>query len=82
MGMDRITEILDCWKGSELITDTASHKGSWRVIIPYETTAFTTLTDASRSGNAIAGESFPANYIMMGEFTEITLASGACIAYR
>jgi hypothetical protein len=82
MSMERLTEISDNMKGSELITDTLSHTGNWKLIIPYENTVFTTLTDTGRTGNAIAGETFPANFPIYGKFTEIKLASGACIAYR
>ena len=46
-----------------------------------ETTEFTTLTDATRTGNSIASESWPANHIIYGVITEIKLASGAVVAY-
>jgi hypothetical protein len=83
MSIARIAEIMNIgYKGSELITDTAVHTGSWKMVVPYEATVFTTLTDTNRTGNSIASESFPANFLLMGNFTTITLASGAVVAYK
>jgi hypothetical protein len=69
--------------GSTAITDTETHNGSWRAIyVTAANTAFTTLTDASRDGNAITGITCAANHILYGEFTAIKLSAGACIAYK
>jgi len=78
-----VTDVLRIgYKGSTFISDTSAHTGSWRMIIPIETTIFATLTDAKLDGNTITGESFPANHPLMGNFTAITLTSGACMAYK
>ena len=76
------------YKGSTLITDTASHAGLWQKIVPLEATAFTTLTDlalnqvASEGGNVVGAQSFPATVVLTGRFTVIKLASGAVMAYK
>lgn len=68
---------------STLISDTASHTGSYGAIYMIENTTFTTLTDANRDGNTLTtSESFPAGSSIFGEFTEIKLNSGAVIAYK
>ena len=78
-----VSDILSIgYLGSTFISDTAEHRGSWRLIVPIETTAFTTLTDAKLDGNTITGEDFPANHELKGSFTVITLASGAVMAYK
>lgn len=76
------------YQGSTVITDTAVHNGSWKKIIPYEATVFTTLTDSqmnqvsTENGNTIAGETIAINHEITGNFSVITLASGAVIAYK
>jgi len=83
LGNDRVIELNNIGHvGSTFISDTASHTGTWRLIIPIENTGFTTLTDAKLDGNTVVGETFPANFLLYGQFTEIKLASGACVAYK
>lgn len=83
MSEARRTELLNVgYAGSTFISDTAVHSGSWRMIVPIENTAFTTLTDAKLDGNTIVGETIPTNHVLYGHFTVITLASGAVMAYK
>ena len=67
--------------GGEVITDTAAHTGRFKRIDFYEATEVSAAT-SNLTGNSIASESFPANFSLYGDFTSITLASGACVAYR
>ena len=67
--------------GGELITDTSAHTGRFKRIDFYEATEVSAAT-SNLTGNSIASETFPANFILYGNFTSITLASGACVAYR
>jgi hypothetical protein len=83
MSEPRQTELLEIGhQGSTLITNTSLYEGLWRKVVPYEATVFTTLTDASRGGGAVGGESFPANFEITGQITAIKLASGAVVAYK
>jgi hypothetical protein len=83
MSQARQTELLEIGhQGSTLIKNTSLYEGSWRKVVPYETTVFDTLTDASREGGAIGAESFPANFEITGQITAIKLASGAVVAYK
>jgi len=68
--------------GSTLITDTSAHTGTYVAITFLEATTFTALTDANRDGNTIGSQTFPVGATIYGTFTSITLASGACIAYK
>ena len=83
MSLARLTELMSVGhEGSFFISDTDNHTGSWRLIIPIENTVFATLTDAKLGGDTITGETFPANFLLYGQFTVIKLTSGACIAYK
>jgi len=66
-------------KGSDTITSTGAHTGTWWALDILEDTIFTLLT-----GNATgyAGVTYPAGTILRGHFTAITLASGSIVAYR
>ena len=67
--------------GGELITNTSAHTGRFKRIDFYEATEVSAAT-SNLTGNSIANETFPANFSLYGDFTSITLASGACVAYR
>ena len=67
--------------GGELITNTSAHTGRFKRIDFYEATEVSAAS-SNLTGNSIANETFPAGFVLYGEFTSITLASGACIAYR
>jgi hypothetical protein len=83
MSNARRTEILEIGhQGSTLIKNTALYEGSWRKVVPYEATVFEVLTDATRDGGAIGGESFAANFEITGTITAIKLTSGAVVAYK
>lgn len=89
MSEARQTELLNIgYQGSTVITDTAVHNGAWKKVVPYEATVFTTLTDSLRNqvstedGNALEGETIALNHELTGDFTVITLASGAVVAYK
>jgi len=68
--------------GSTYINDTAANTGTWFCIIPNTDAVFTTLTDATRDGDALGAGVFPAGYPIYGAFTAITLASGSVMAYK
>lgn len=74
------------YKGATFISNTTARTGSWRLIIPIENTVFAVLTDSgldvAPAGNTIIGETIPANFPLRGNFTAITLTSGACMAYK
>ena len=67
--------------GGELITNTAAHTGRFKRVDFYEATEISAMS-SNLTGNAIAGETVPAGTTIYGVITSITLASGACIAYR
>jgi len=68
--------------GSSFFNDTANHTGTWYCIQVLASCVFTTLTDATRSGNTITGVTIPAGTIFFGNITSITLTSGSIIAYN
>ena len=70
--------------GTTLFTGTTARKGHWWKFTVIGTTAavFTTLTDASRDGDALGATSFPLGVTTEGQFTEIELASGAILASK
>lgn len=89
MSLARQTELMEIgFRGSTVITDTEVHTGGWTKVIPYEATVFTTLTDSlrnqidSENGNALEGETIALNHVLTGDFSVITLASGAVVAYK
>tara|TARA_Y100001963_G_scaffold150985_1_gene233054 strand:+ start:2464 stop:2700 length:237 start_codon:yes stop_codon:yes gene_type:complete len=67
--------------GGELITDTSAHTGTFKRLDFYEASEVSAAS-SNLTGNAIANETFPAGYTLYGYFTSVTLASGACVAYR
>lgn len=69
--------------GARFISDTAAHTaaGGWNAITFIENTVFDTLTCGNWSGNTFTSETFPEGLTIYGNFTSITLTSGACIAY-
>jgi hypothetical protein len=68
--------------GAEFVSDTSAHTGRFSAIYFKEATVINAITADNYTGNALAGESFPADSTIYGIFTSITLTSGACIAYR
>lgn len=70
--------------GVTLFADTTARTGSWHMFTVIGTGAavFTTLTDAGRDGTALGATQFPLGVTIMGQFTAITLASGAIYAYK
>ena len=70
--------------GTTIFNDTVARTGNWWKFTVVGTTAavFTTLVDAERDGTAIGALSFPLGVTIEGQFTEITLASGAIYASK
>jgi hypothetical protein len=68
--------------GATLFADTTARTGAWFAITILADVVFTTLTDATLDGTAIAGVTFSAGSTIYGNFTAITLASGTAIAYK
>lgn len=73
---------MDFGIGAEFVSDTSAHTGRFSAIYFKETTVINAITADNYTGNALAGESFPADSTIYGIFTSIALTSGACIAYR
>ena len=67
--------------GSTVFDDTTSRDGKWFAIQIVEEAQFTTLSDASMTGDA-TGMVFAAGILIFGSFTTIRLASGSAIAYK
>lgn len=64
--------------GTDFISDTDNHTGSWIMFIPKETTVFTTLTQPDREGDSpLTPESHAAGIPIYGYTTVIKLESGA-----
>lgn len=87
MSIARQTEIMSVGHcGGTVITDTVIHRGAWRLIVPYEATVIAALAGPTSGteldGNTIIGETIATNFHLYGAFTEITLTSGACVAYK
>tara|TARA_R100001510_G_C7611322_1_gene174755 strand:- start:158 stop:463 length:306 start_codon:yes stop_codon:yes gene_type:complete len=74
-------DVADGKHGAFFIKDTGAHTGKWGSITMIENTVFGTLTASNWSGGAPAAETFPEGLTIYGDFSAITLASGACIAY-
>lgn len=58
-----------------LVTTTAVNTGRWTSILVVTAAVFTTLT--GMGGASVAGVTFPAGAYLYGNFTTVTLASGA-----
>ncbi len=63
-----------------LETGTSVLTGSWNAIYTLTDTVFTTLTGLN--GDSVSGVTFPANRMIYGNFTAVTLASGSVILYE
>lgn len=77
--------------GLDWFTDTALHQGSWAVITALSTATFGTLVNRAGAPTAVGGAApstdlgglvLPAGVSLYGQFEEITLISGAIVAYR
>jgi hypothetical protein len=70
-------------RGCTYINDTNANTGNWFMIHCIQDTTFTTLTDAHRDGDSIPDtDTFAAGTVLYGQFTAITLNSGAVMAYK
>lgn len=69
-------------RGSTYFNSTTVRTGNWWKITTLAATTFTTLTDATRDGDTVGSDSFPAGVDLYGQFTAITLATGRIIAYK
>lgn len=69
--------------GSHFVNDTTTHAPAPRSfsIISFVTATVVDRIDGNIDGNAIAGVTFPAGYILYGNFTSVKLTSGSCICY-
>ena len=65
-----------------LITDTVALTGNWCAILIVETTVFTVLTGTIGLQGAYASAAFTPGQVLYGNFTAVTLASGAVIVYN
>jgi hypothetical protein len=74
--------IVDFGPGAEFISDGLAHTGRFKALYFKEETVISAITAENYTGNALAGETFPADSMIYGIFTSVTLTSGACIAYR
>lgn len=78
-----ITELIQAQMGqygSEVFADTSAHTGKWWKIQALSNAAFTTLTGNTTA--ALGSQTLTAPYSIVGNFTAITLSSGAVIAYK
>jgi hypothetical protein len=71
--------INDGLNGGQVIANTTPVTGNFTEIRVISAAVFTTLT-----GNldGVGSTSFPANHILRGRFSAITLASGSVVAYH
>lgn len=74
-------DVADGKHGAFFISDTDAHTGKWGSITMIENTVFATLTVSNWSGDTFTSETFPEGLTIYGDFSAITLTSGACIAY-
>lgn len=79
--LSKKADIADGQHGAFFISDGDAHTGTWGSITMIENTVFATLTCSNWSGDAFTGETFPEGLTIYGNFSAITLTSGACIAY-
>lgn len=68
--------------GADYYNTTTARTGRWGAITATEEATFTLLTATGWGGNSTVGLILPAGATIFGDFTAITLASGAVIAYR
>jgi len=67
----------------DLVTGTSAKSGqSWCAIYCIEATVFTSLTGTITVTGNLADAAFAAGTMILGNFTEFQLTSGAVIAYR
>ena len=67
--------------GVRVVTGTAAQTGSWSAIQVLEDAIFSSLTDASASGDAMTGFPVPAGVVLKGRFTAFQLSSGKVRAH-
>lgn len=67
--------------GSDFLSDTQAHTGTWGMIQCISACTFTTLTSAIMAGT-LTDITLAAGMVIYGKFTAITLASGSVIAYK
>jgi len=68
--------------GCVSIIDTTAKTGVWSSVQCVTDTVFATLTDSGDTGGSLAGLTIPAGMTLYGNFTAITLTSGAVRAYN
>jgi hypothetical protein len=68
--------------GGSIIDDTSTHVGKWHSISMITDTVFSAWEPSFDIYGTLAGITFPAGFILFGNFTSITLASGKIVAYK
>jgi hypothetical protein len=69
-------------KGGEVIADTNAHTGNWFAISMITNTIIASWTPAFTVYGVLASITWPAGFIMFGNFTAIQLTSGSIVAYN
>ena len=68
--------------GSEIIADTNEHTGRWwKIVVAEADTTFAALAGSNFTAPG-SGETFPANFEFIGNFTTIDLGAGKVLAYK
>jgi hypothetical protein len=69
-------------KGGEVIADTNAHSGNWFAISMITDTIIASWTPAFTVHGTLAAITWPAGFIMFGNFSSIQLTSGSIVAYN
>jgi len=68
--------------GSTYINRTNIYNDNWYAVYCYADAIFSELTDETRDGDTLEGDTFPAGSWIYGNFTRIQLRSGRIKAYK
>ena len=69
-------------KGGEIIADANPHTGSWFAISMITNTVIASWTPAFTVYGVLASITWPAGFIMFGNFSAIQLTSGSVVVYN
>jgi hypothetical protein len=68
--------------GGDVIADTDPHDGNWFAISMITDTVIGAWTPAYTVYGTLASITWPAGFLLFGNFGQITLTSGSIVAYR
>ncbi len=68
--------------GGDIIADANAHTGNWFAIAMITDTIIASWTPSFDVAGTLASITFPAGFLLFGNFKAITLTSGSVVAYK